>query len=236
MQDIIETALGRYVFTNAEDYIAKVLREQGSWELHLCTAILDVLSKEKIRGADVGANVGLFSVQMALLAAQRGKSIEIDAFEVQKGVFANLQQNIELNSLQGIVRAHNFAIGKEFGTLEVDDVSQLDQSNAGAFSLREDVRENFGMQISDGAKVTVPVVPIASGYDFIKMDVEGMELEIIKGAEPLLRRERPAIIVEAWGAEKAPWFQAEAAEMFALMRDIYPKEYRMGENTLFWPD
>lgn len=234
MQEVIDAAFGRYVFTNAEDYIAKVVREEGGWELHLCTAFLDVLPKESLRGADIGANVGLFSIQMALLAAQRGKTIEIDAFEVQRSVFSNLQRNIELNALQGVVRAHNFAVGKEFGTLEVDDVSQLDQSNAGAFSLRADVRENFGMQIADGPKATIPVVPIASGYDFIKMDVEGMELEILKGAEALLRREQPAIIVEAWGVEKAPWFQAEAAEIFQLMRDIYPKEYRMGENVLFW--
>lgn len=234
MPEVIEAAFGRYVFANVDDYIAKAVREHGGWELHLCTAFLDVLPRGKIRGADIGANVGLFSIQMALLAAQRGKTIEIDAFEVQRSVFSNLQQNVELNGLEGVVRPHNFAIGREFGTLEVDDVSQLDQSNAGAFSLRADVRANFGMEIADGPKVTIPVVPIASGYDFIKMDVEGMELEIIKGAEPLLRREQPAIVVEAWGAEKAPWFQAEAAELFELMRDIYPKEHRMGENTLFW--
>jgi len=234
MTEIFQATFGRYVFTNPDDYIAKSLREHGGWETHLCSSFLDILRKDKLRGADVGANVGLFSIQMALMASQQGKTIEIDAFEVQRGVFSNLQQNIEINNLQGTVKAHNFAIGKEFGTLEIDDVSQLDQSNAGAFSLREDVRENFGMNFSDGPKVTIPVVPIASGYDFIKMDVEGMELEIIKGAEPLLRREQPAIIVEAWGAEKAPWFQAEATEMLKLLRDIYPKEHRMGENTLFW--
>lgn len=234
MHDVFEATFGRYVFANADDYIAKVLREQGSWELHLCMAFMDVLPQRNIRGADIGANVGLFSIQMALLAAQRGKTIEIDAFEVQRSVFSNLQQNIDLNGLEDVVKAHNFAIGKAFGMLEVDDVSQQDQSNAGAFSLRADVRKNFGMEIADGPKVTIPVVTIASGYDFIKMDVEGMELEIIKGAEPLLRREQPAIIVEAWSAEKAPWFQAEAAELFELMRDIYPKEHRMGENTLFW--
>lgn len=234
MPEVIEAAFGRYVFANVDDYIAKAVREHGGWELHLCTAILDVLPQGKIRGSDIGANVGLFSVQMALLAAQRDKTIEIDAFEVQRSVFSNLQQNVELNGLEGVVRPHNFAIGKAFGMLEVDDISQLDQTNAGAFSLRPDVRANFGMEIADGPKVTIPVVPIASGYDFIKIDVEGMELEIIKGAEPLLRREQPAIVIEAWGVEKAPWFQAEATELFALMRDIYPKEYRMGENILFW--
>ena len=100
MHDVFEATFGRYVFANADDYIAKVLREQGSWELHLCMAFLDVLPHRNIRGADIGANVGLFSIQMALLAAQRGKTIEIDAFEVQRSVFSNLQQNIELNGLE----------------------------------------------------------------------------------------------------------------------------------------
>lgn len=232
--ETIDTAFGRYAFSNRDDYIAQHLRRYGEWEIHICRALLDVLKGPTLRGADVGANVGLFSIQTSLLARQMGKRVEIDAFEVQPRIFDSLVHNVALNSLQETIHPLHLAVGRNDGELTLDDVDPLDQANSGAFSLRQDVRDHFGLHLPPGRKITVPMVTLPTRYDFIKMDVEGMELDIVLGAEAPLRLHKPALLVEAWGPEKAPWFQDEARQLIGLLRDIYPKEFRMGENTLFW--
>lgn len=235
MPHMIETNLGKYIFNKPDDYIAVHMEKHGHWEPHLCEALIDVLPRNNIRGADVGANVGVFSIQMALLARERQKTICIDAYEVQPSVFSNLLVNIELNALTSIIVPHNVAIGKNSGNIEIEDVNMMEQRNTGEFSLRHDVRANFGIEIRvDSPRVKIPMIPLAGGYDFIKLDVEGMELEIVRSAEDMLRSEKPAIIVEAWSPEKAPWYQEEANELFSILRSIYANELPMGEDKMFW--
>ncbi|MFC5343768.1 FkbM family methyltransferase [Brevundimonas staleyi] len=234
--EIIQGHEGRYAFSNPEDYIARHLRHYGQWEINLCLELLKVLPRREavIRGADAGANIGLFSIQMMSLATKHRMPMQIDAFEVQPAIYADLVRNIELNDFQDVIRPLHQGVGRTSGVIEVEAADPRALDNAGAFSLRADVREHFALTVPTVEKVQIPIAPLASGYDFIKIDVEGMELDIIQGAEDILRAERPAVIVEAWGPEKAPWFQAEADVLLSLLRDIYPRELPMGENTLFW--
>lgn len=123
---------------------------------------------------DIGAHIGTFSVP---IAANVEKVI---AFEPSPEAFSLLSRNAEENNASLLLI--NAALGsrKGSGTLVVRNAS-----NAGANTL---------IQGGD-----IPVTTLddeVEHADFIKMDVEGMELEVLQGGTQLIERARPAVLFE----------------------------------------
>lgn len=237
--EILETQNGRFYFANADDYIARMMRRDGHWEVHICEALMAIMpEKAIIRGLDVGANIGAFSIQLASIAKRKGAQLQIQAFEVQPLVFSNLIKNIELNCLGDSIQAHQLAIGAESGEIEFDVLDNTRARNAGAFSLSDEITKNFdvGLPVCGRSKcrsISLDTLDLAS-IDFIKIDVEGMELEILRSIEPWLMQNATTLLLEIWSAEKAPWYQERASELLSMLRAIYQSEVKMAENYLFF--
>lgn len=122
---------------------------------------------------DVGANVGSFSV----LAAGEA-NCDVVAFEPTQGTFGDLQRNIRLNGLDGKIHAHNMCVGSQKG--DVKFVSSLGCENH--VSVPGDHKD----------VVSVPMDKIDSllkieGPTVLKIDVEGYETEVIRGAAAFLQ-------------------------------------------------
>lgn len=127
---------------------------------------------------DVGANVGSFTI----LAAGE-TDCDVVAFEPTPGTFKHLQRNIRLNGLEGKVRAHNMCVGSQKG--DVKFVSSLGCENH--VSVPGDQKD----------VVSVPMDKIDSllkieGPALLKIDVEGYETEVIRGAAAFLQV--PAVV------------------------------------------
>lgn len=132
---------------------------------------------------DVGANIGLHSVRFAKLFKN------VIAFEPSSTNFECLQQNIK-----------NYPNVKTFKTAlgESNDKLNLclpkDSNNCGAFSFKDFVNSD-----QDLLKENVSVVDLDSfllAPDFIKIDTQGFELEVIKGAVKTIEKHRPVILAE----------------------------------------
>lgn len=85
--------------------------------------------------------------------------------------------------------------------------------------------EDIGQKIdySDAATVAVPCVSVDSlvlaRLDLLKVDVEGMEGEVLEGALPTIRRCHPAIVVEVLKGESGntqPWLEAAGYTAFGM--------------------
>lgn len=127
---------------------------------------------------DVGANVGSYTV----LAAGEALS-NVVAFEPTPGTFEILQRNIRLNGLGRRVLAHNMCVGSQHG--DVKFVSNMDCMN------------HVSVPGDEKGVVAVPMDKLDSllkinGPTLLKIDVEGYETEVIKGAASLLQM--PAVI------------------------------------------
>lgn len=135
---------------------------------------------------DVGANIGIYALYAGLLH----QGIRIFAFEPEAQSFASLCQNIYLNRLKSVM-PYQFALSDKTG-IDSLFVASMD-AGAGAAALGGDYR--FMAAPSDGAlkqgvfhcsldslvfdyKLPVP--------NFIKIDVDGLEKEILKGSERVL--------------------------------------------------
>ena len=136
--------------------------------------------------ADVGANVGAFTVLAAGVAGAKTVS-----FEPGPETFAMLARNVRLNGLTDLVRLINAVVGRSTGTV---------QFSAGLGT------ENHVAAVSEKTNsVTVPMTTLDAEFAanpavLIKVDVEGFETEVFGGAEKTLQNQAlQAIIVERNG-------------------------------------
>ncbi len=141
---------------------------------------------------DVGANVGTVTLP---LAAHVGPSGRVIAFEPQRLVFQHLCANIALNGLTN-VDARWAAVGATAGSARIP-------------ALDPTLAENFGATRLAADGEVVAVTPIDSlqleRCDLIKIDVEGMEDDVLRGAEHTIAKHRPALYFEAKKSDNTRW-------------------------------
>jgi FkbM family methyltransferase len=133
--------------------------------------------------ADVGSNLGSFTLLAAGVAGSR-----VQAFEPNPETFAALARNIRLNGLDQRVKLVNAAVGRAVGSIQMS--AGLGTENHVASST-----ESIG---SIPVKVTTLDTELADDpADFLKIDVEGFETEVFAGAVRTLQNQKlQAMIVE----------------------------------------
>jgi FkbM family methyltransferase len=134
---------------------------------------------------EVGANIGAHTVELARLAGRDG---EVHAFEPQRIVFQALCANLALNQCANVF-AMQAAVGEKAGTITVPPLDPAVRTNFGGVSLQ-------GVTFGE----SVPLVTLDSldlpACQFLKVDVEGMEVEVLKGSEQLIETHRPIMYLE----------------------------------------
>ncbi len=159
---------------------------------------------------NVGANIGF----VAMLAARRvGASGEVVAFEPIERIADAARRNLQMNAMQD--RSHVIA------TAVSDHVGQIDffvGTHSGLNSMVQD-------QQADGVRVTVATTTLDSVAqkrarmpNVISIDVEGAEILVFNGAREVIRKARPAILLENH------WLQPEIEQHFT--QELQPLGYR----------
>jgi FkbM family methyltransferase len=137
---------------------------------------------------DVGANIGL----MSIFARQSvGKSGRVWAFEANNSTFELLDKNLALNHFSDVL-SFECGLGAKRETKLLYDNWEI---NRGAAST---VVQSAGAKAIEISILTLDEVANQHGIipSMIKIDVEGMEEEVLTGAEHILLTHRPILIVE----------------------------------------
>ncbi len=147
---------------------------------------------------DCGANIGVHTVDWAKHMTGWGSVIAIEA---QERIFHALAGNIAINNCFNAHPIHA-AVGAQNGSLRIPVPNYLAPGSFGSLELREsDSNEFIGQAIDYSEKLaTVRLMTVDSlnlpRLDLIKIDVEGMEVEVLQGAQATLARFRPIVMVE----------------------------------------
>jgi FkbM family methyltransferase len=160
----------------------------GRYESHFAE-LFGLLVRPGDRCVDVGANVGVHTVRMARLAGQDG---EVIAIEPDPDVMRRARHNVTLNELVN-VRLVQAAASYQRGETSLYRPGQWDTNRARASLLHH--------SYLTGTTVTVPVVTVDdvcgdSRVALIKIDVEGHEDAVVRGAARIIDRDAPAVIFE----------------------------------------
>ncbi len=135
---------------------------------------------------DIGANYGWYTTLMSKLV---GSSGQVHAFEAAPTTMELLRRNCKENGVGNEVFLNNVALGSAPGTATI----HVPRQHGGA-SLKPYYDEPT-------EKHEVPVITLDSyvaekklgGVKFVKMDVEGSELAVLKGATSLMKSQHPPI-------------------------------------------
>jgi FkbM family methyltransferase len=126
---------------------------------------------------DIGANIGTISVAMAKHVK------EVHSFEPVEENLELLTENIKLNQVTNI-QVHPVALGSHSGTvrLALPDPTY----DAGSYTVEE----------GDGNVSLITLDSLDLQPTFIKMDIEGYEIEALKGARATIQKNKPVLFFE----------------------------------------
>ncbi|WP_272855099.1 FkbM family methyltransferase [Aequorivita todarodis] len=142
---------------------------------------------------DVGANFGYLSLVWANSISLNGKVI---AFEPNLNVYNSFRNSIQSNSLESNVELNNLAVGKKDGNIE------LFLSSTTSNTLHADRLNNKSTPIEMVSLDSFSRRNVMDRCDLVKIDVDGIELDILMGATHLIEKFNPIFIVETNGDEK----------------------------------
>ena len=176
---------GKIMYNTLDKFIGESLKLYGEY----CKGEADIFSMIVQPGDCViegGANIGSHTIHLAQLVGDEGV---VYAFEPQRLVFQLLAGNIAINGLTNVYCEHK-ALSDNFGTIKVPVLDNTKVHNWGGVSLEHTT------QGEDVEVITLDSLNLQR-CDFIKLDVEGMELNVLKGARELIRKFQPIIYAEA---------------------------------------
>lgn len=198
-----------YLDTRDRGFAAHLMLD-GYWEMWL-TQFVARLIEPGMHVVDVGANFGYYSLLMADLVGRTG---HLFAVEPNPAAVAMLARTLELNgfSKRSTIVAAAAGAGEGMGRLLVPDGEPKNAMLVGDCALQ------------DGAiSVAVPVRRLdllladAPRVDFLKIDAEGAEEDVIVGLSETIERWRPRMVLEF-----NPGRCREPQALLARLRTFYP--------------
>lgn len=220
---IIDCSVGRYMVYSTNDSLGAILLSQGIHEpsvLQLSELIIKNSSSKNI--LDIGANIGTYSIPMAIKFPERN----IFSIELQRNVYYQLCGNIFLNSIKNI-HAINKGVSSRAEFVDINTINYEKCWNIGGYSIDKTAlsvdRADFPNDAISGTEKAelINLDSLSNEINdvaLIKLDIEGHELEALKGGLNFLKSNGyPPIIFECWDFE---WFADSKEKLFSFFNEI----------------
>jgi FkbM family methyltransferase len=222
-----ETNYGTFCLLE-KDLISNCIANYGYWEQHLYLFYSNFIQPNYIV-LDGGANLGFHTICFASLA-NKGK---VYSFEPQPLIFNLLSTNILLNGATDIVKQFKLGLGDKIKSLKMTPLKEQffseDCINYGGRGLTDSKEGEEEVLLTTIDNLNLPKL------DLIKLDVQGFELETIKGGEKTIKNNHPIFFLENYlDSEKDQ-------NVIKLLQDWGYKNYRLDighkeDCILVYPD
>lgn len=169
--------------------------------------LIDLLLPDDGVFLDVGADAGYFTIYVASRPGFRG---QVHAFEPVEASFAVLQELVTSLGCTQSVTGHRAAASDRIGSVTIEVAEQPGHAHV------TDKPVQHGQ--------TVPTLTLDSlrleRVDFLKVDVEGHESQVLRGAEALIAAHQPFVFLESWSSASQP------ERMFEPLQFLIDRGYR----------
>ena len=181
---------------------------------------------------DIGADIGYYTLLFAKRVRKLGRVI---AFEPIPSAIKMLERNIRLNNY-GNVTVCDFALFSTNGSVILEAPRELSRINPGKIS-----HETNGIEIQTRVfDECVPELDIQK-IDLVKIDVEGAELDVLRGMRRSLEKYHPALLVEVH-PNGLVHFNYRPEDLLEFLKDMkyYPRpvdqpalDFKNGNVTIY---
>ena len=209
-----KTVNGPMYLLETDTVICESLRTTGDYAPDE-KALLDPLISIGDTILDIGANVGNHTLFFSQCVGPEGRVL---SFEPQRFLFKILCANALLGRYQN-VWPYRLAVGDEEGKVDIRVPNYQRPNNFGGYSLSFDTFKEAG-------DITTIDAIAPDQCHLIKIDVEGMELSVLKGAVETIARTRPFLYFEY----NRPEFKEEILRFSA--DQLRYRLYRHGQNVV----
>ena len=220
MIKIIDSAItkhGKFFFPRYDVGVGDSLREYGEFSEAELTLMLSFI-KEGDTVLDIGSNIGAFTIPFAKKVGFKGK---VYAFEPQSFIFRILKENVKINKLSNI-EIFNIGLGSSDYNIKLRDFDYGKKGVFGGIGLPKKYKNEFSAtQLNTTSNVKVKKVDGLLNLkkcNFLKIDVETMELDVLKGAKKITSFHRPII-----------WYENHVGAKCKVNQYMLNQNYR-----LFW--
>ena len=157
----------------------------AGYETHIASLIELLIPVEDGVFLDIGSNWGWFSLFVASIPGFRG---QIHAFEPFPTSFKDLQSMVAQAGLTERIKCHDFALSEQAGKISMFLPDKFQSGQA--------IMQETGANSSGGIRARTLDSLELPNISVIKMDVEGSEAKVIRGAKQTLVRCQPMIVME----------------------------------------
>ncbi|MFW6362471.1 MAG: FkbM family methyltransferase [Spirochaeta sp.] len=143
---------------------------------------------------DIGAHTGLFSIALAEIGC------EVVAFEPVPATLTELEKRIAASDLANRIRVVKRGVSNDDEQVIIHQFS--DETFNSLFPRSDEERQKYQLEVSGHAEIRVqPLDTLKHEFNLpepglMKIDIEGAELYALRGAQQVLQRSRPYIVIE----------------------------------------
>jgi FkbM family methyltransferase len=214
---------------NQANALIKTCKGRDHHEIQMIARIFDILAPPSGVFIDVGANIGTHTLGIARHLGERGR---VYAYEPQRLLFQMVCGSLALNAVTNVF-CMNEAAGAAPGRIAVPQFDYFKPMNFGSVEFGPQQRETLDQVRGDDPAKTeyVPVSTIdhleLADVHVIKIDAEGMELEVLAGAQQTIARCRPVLLVEC--------LKVDRERLLAILKNADYRVYQVDINLLAIP-
>ncbi len=163
--------------------IENVIFERGVYEQGTVSVLQRFLKPGSVF-VDVGANIGFLSLVAANIVGKTGR---VHAFEPFPDTFEILEENKSINDYDQLM-TYDFGLGS---ATEIELIYPENENRGGASIVNHSSEKGVGIKIKK-----LDDLDFGQRINMMKIDVEGFEFEVLKGAEQTIKKDLPILIVE----------------------------------------
>ena len=185
------------VYNKNDSYVGKSIKEYGEWSLGEIDLLKQILTPNDLI-IEVGSNIGSLTLPLSKIVNQG----RIYAFEPQNVVFQNLCANISINSITNCFCFQCALTDKIDEKLYNFNYNFNTEQNFAAMSFmrNKEYYDNNSREKNYFYKANVNTLDNKfadlNRLKLLKIDAEGMEVNVIKGGVDLIKRTKPFLYVE----------------------------------------
>ena len=201
------------LFVDLSDHVIGLSIIRGTYEREEIEFVRRLLKPGDIT-VDAGAHIGFFAIQMASMVGPGGRVYAFEPFEANAEL---LDRSIVENRFEECVIFERAAVGEASGSATLTFAGET-LNSGGAYLLRAGTAPLTGNVSRRVAAVALDEFHLPHPVRFIKMDVEGAEPQVLRGAARILKEDRPVILSEVHAAQLQRVSGVTADEFLAEVR------------------